>query len=54
MVAYLEAVSEDGDPGLLGAALGDIPRANGAMQIAQDASLTAKSFNEAPSPARNN
>ena len=35
IAAYLDAVLEDGDPGLLKAALGDIARAKGMTEIAK-------------------
>jgi probable addiction module antidote protein len=34
MASYLEAALEDGDPALIGAALGDIARVKGITQIA--------------------
>jgi probable addiction module antidote protein len=36
---YLTAMLEDGNPGLLAAALGDIARARGMAQITQDAGM---------------
>jgi hypothetical protein len=39
IAAYLDAVLEDGDPDLLKAALGDIARAKGMMEIAKAAGL---------------
>jgi probable addiction module antidote protein len=39
IVAYLEAVMEDGDPALISAALGDIARAKGMTEIARSAGL---------------
>ena len=36
---YLSLVIEDGDPALLAATLGDIARARGMTQIAQDAGI---------------
>ncbi len=44
MVAYLEAALEDGDASLIVAALGDIARAKGMTQIAQDAGLGRESL----------
>ena len=41
IAAYLDAVLEDGDPDLLKAALGDIARAKGMIEIAQAAALAA-------------
>jgi probable addiction module antidote protein len=36
MAAYLEAALEEGDPALIAAAIGDIERARGMMQIARE------------------
>jgi probable addiction module antidote protein len=44
---YLEAVFEDGDPGLVAAALGDVARAKGMSQIAQRAGLGRESLYKA-------
>lgn len=38
--AYLEAAFEDGDPSLIAAVIGDIARARGMTQIANEAGLT--------------
>jgi probable addiction module antidote protein len=43
----LEAVFEDGDPGLVAAALGDVARAKGMSQIAQRAGLGRESLYKA-------
>jgi probable addiction module antidote protein len=40
MAAYLEAALEDGDPALIGAALGDIARAKGMTRVARNAVLS--------------
>ena len=53
MVAYLEAVLEDGDPALLSAALGDIARARGMTDIARKAGLGRESLYKALSPEGN-
>ncbi len=53
MAAYLEAALEDGDPGLIAAALGDIARAKGMSQIARDAGLGRESLYKALSPEGN-
>ncbi|MGO9952816.1 MAG: addiction module antidote protein [Dissulfurispiraceae bacterium] len=53
MVAYLEAVLEDGDPALLSVALGDIARARGMTDIARKAGLGRESLYKALSPEGN-
>ena len=53
MAAYLEAALEDGDPALIGAALGDIARAKGMTQIARDTGLGSESLCKALSPDGN-
>ncbi|MSQ14523.1 MAG: putative addiction module antidote protein [Dehalococcoidia bacterium] len=53
MAAYLEAAFEDGDPKLITAALGDIARAKGMAQIAQEAGLGRESLYKALSPEGN-
>jgi probable addiction module antidote protein len=53
MAAYLEAALEDGDPALIGAALGDIARAKGMTQIARDTGLGRASLYKALSPDGN-
>ena len=40
IAAYLEAVFEDGDPGLIAAALGDVARARGMAEVARAAGVT--------------
>jgi len=47
IAAYLEAVLEDGDPALIAAALGDIARAKGMVQIAQETGLGRESLYKA-------
>lgn len=41
---YLSLVMADGDPALLGAALGDIARARGMSQLAKDTGLSRESL----------
>jgi probable addiction module antidote protein len=53
IVAYLEAVFEDGDPALISHALGVIARAKGMSQIAQAAGLGRESLYKALSPEGN-
>ncbi|NUM52983.1 MAG: putative addiction module antidote protein [Candidatus Hydrogenedentes bacterium] len=53
MAEYLEAVFEDGDPGLVAAALGDIARARGMSQVARKAGLGRESLYKALSPGGN-
>lgn len=53
MAAYLEAALEDGDAHLVAAALGDIARAKGMTQVAQDAGLGRESLYKALSPEGN-
>ena len=53
MAAYLEAALEEGDPGLVAAALGDIARARGMAQIAQETGLGRESLYKALSPEGN-
>ena len=40
IVAYLEAVMEEGDPDLIGAALGDVARARGLGEVARLSGLS--------------
>ena len=49
IVAYLEAVLEDGDPGLVIAALDDIARSKGMTQVAREAGLECESLYNASS-----
>lgn len=53
MAAYLEAALEDGDAHLVAATLGDIARAKGMTQVAQDAGLGRESLYKALSPEGN-
>jgi probable addiction module antidote protein len=47
MVAYLDAALEDGDPGVIVAALGDIARAKGMTQVAREAGVGRESLYKA-------
>lgn len=47
---YLSLVLEDGDPALLAATLGDIARARGMTQIAQDAGIGREALYKALRP----
>jgi probable addiction module antidote protein len=53
MAAYLEAALQEGDSGLIAAALGDIARAKGMSQIARDAGLGRESLYKALSAEGN-
>ena len=53
MAAYLEAALEQGDPTLVSAALGDIARAKGMMNIARKTGLGRESLYKALSPEGN-
>lgn len=53
MAAYLEAALQEGDPGLVAAALGDIARAKGIAQIAREAGVGRESLHRALSPEGN-
>ena len=53
MAAYLEAALEDGDAALVAAALGDIARAKGMVQIARETGLGRESLYKALSPEGN-
>ena len=44
MAAYLEAALEDGDSGVIAAALGDIARSKGMTQLAKDTGLGRESL----------
>ena len=44
VAAYLQVALEDGDPALLAAALGDIARARGMTQLANDTGLSRESL----------
>ncbi len=47
IAAYLEAAFEDGDPALITAALGDIARAVGMTQLANQAGVTREALYKA-------
>ena len=47
IAAYLEAAIEDGDPGLVAAALGDVARSRGMTRVAHDAGLGRESLYKA-------
>jgi probable addiction module antidote protein len=53
MAAYLEAALEEGDPGLIAAAMGDIARAKGITQIARETGLGRESLYKALSTEGN-
>ena len=50
IAAYLSDMMEEGDPGLLAAALGDVARARGMTQIATAAGLTREALYKALRP----
>lgn len=52
-IAYLEAAFEDGDSGVIAAALGDIARAKGMTKIARKAGLGRESLYKALSAGGN-
>ena len=47
VVAYLEAAFEEGDPSLIAAALGDIARAKGMSQLANETGMGRESLYKA-------
>ena len=47
---YIRLAIEEGDPGLLAAALGDVARARGMTQVAQAAGLTREALYKALRP----
>ncbi len=53
VVLYLEAAFEDGDPGLIAAALGDVARAQGMTKVAAEAGVGRESLYKALSPDGN-
>ncbi len=53
IVLYLEAAFEDGDPGLIAAALGDVARAKGMTKVATEAGLGRESLYKALAPDGN-
>lgn len=50
IAAYLEAAFEDGDPNLIGHALGVVARSKGIAEIARRAGLVGQSLDKALSP----
>lgn len=44
MALFLEAAFEDGDPGLIAAALGEVARARGMTQTAKDSGITREAL----------
>lgn len=53
IAAYLEAALEDGDPKVIIAAIGDIARARGMMQLARETGLTREGLYKAFGPEGN-
>ncbi|HTR23737.1 MAG TPA: addiction module antidote protein [Terriglobales bacterium] len=53
IAAYLDAVLEDGDPKVIGRALGDIARAKGMTNIARATGMSRESLYKALSPDGN-
>jgi probable addiction module antidote protein len=53
ITAYLDAAFEDGDPGLIRSALGDVARAKGMTEIAEATGLSRTSLYKALSPDGN-
>jgi probable addiction module antidote protein len=53
IAAYLDAATEDGDPQVLVAAMGDIVRARNVTRVARDAGLTREGVYKALSPEGN-
>jgi len=53
VVAYLDAALEEGDPSIIAAVLGDIARAKGMTQIADQSGLGRESLYKALSPEGN-
>jgi probable addiction module antidote protein len=53
VIAYLEAAFEDGDSGVVAAALGDIARAKGMTRVARQAGLGRESLYKALSAGGN-
>ncbi|HZB89697.1 MAG TPA: addiction module antidote protein [Terracidiphilus sp.] len=51
IAAYLEAAFDDGDPALIAAALGDIARAMGMTQLAEQSGVTREALYKALSPS---
>ena len=53
MAGYLQAALDEGDPGLVAAALGDIARAEGMTRVAHQTGLGRESLYKALSPTGN-
>jgi probable addiction module antidote protein len=53
IAAYLQAATEDGDPQVLFAAMGDVVRARNVSQVAREAGLTREGIYKALSPEGN-
>jgi probable addiction module antidote protein len=53
IIAYLEAAMEDGDAAVIAAAIGDVARARGMMQIARETGITREGLYKALSPDGN-
>jgi probable addiction module antidote protein len=53
MIGYLEAAFEDGDPDLIGVAIGDIARARGISNLARETGLTREGLYKALKPGGN-
>lgn len=53
MAGYLEAAFEDGDPGVIAAAIGDYVRARGMSKVATDTGLTREGLSKALSATGN-
>ena len=47
VIAYLDAAFEDGDPALIGAALGDVARTRDMSRIAREVGLTCEGLHRA-------
>lgn len=47
IVAYLDAVVEDGEPALIAAALGDVARARNLSQLARDVGMSRQGLDKA-------
>lgn len=52
-IAYLDAALEDGDAGVIAAALGDVARARGMSHVAREAGLGRESLYKALAPGAN-
>lgn len=47
IAAYLDAVMEDGDPGLIAAAFGDVARARNLSELARNVGMSRQGLNKA-------